>query len=47
MPMVLIGVIRRIGVALIITFKKQWSPYLAPAFGLLARLICWCHFRDV
>lgn len=38
MPMVLIGVIGGLVVALIITFKKQWSPYLAPAFGLLQGL---------
>lgn len=38
MPMVLTGVIGGLVVALIITFKKQWSPYLAPAFGLLQGL---------
>ena len=38
MPMVLIGVIGGLVVALIISFKKQWSPYLAPAFGLLQGL---------
>ena len=35
MPLMLIGVFGGLALALIMTFKKQWSPYLAPAFALL------------
>jgi len=33
-----IGLIGGLVVALIITFKKEWAPYLAPAYGLLEGL---------
>lgn len=38
MPLVWTGIIGGLIVALIITFKKQWSPYLAPAYALLEGL---------
>lgn len=38
MPLMLAGAIGGLIVALIITFKKQWSPFLAPAYGLLEGL---------
>lgn len=38
MPLMLIGVFGGLGVALIMIFKKQWSPYLAPAYALLEGL---------
>jgi len=38
MPMMLIGVFGGLALALIMGFKKQWSPYLAPAFALLEGL---------
>jgi uncharacterized YccA/Bax inhibitor family protein len=34
-PLVLIGVFGGLIVALIISFKKEWSPYLAPLYALL------------
>jgi len=34
-PLIWIGLIGGLVVALIITFKKEWAPYLAPAYGLL------------
>lgn len=34
MPMMLIGVFGGLALALVMGFKKQWSPYLAPAFAL-------------
>ncbi len=37
-PLVLTGVFGGLGVALIITFKKDWSPYLAPLYALLEGL---------
>ncbi len=37
-PMMLIGVFGGLIVALIMTFKRQWSPYLAPAYALLQGL---------
>jgi uncharacterized YccA/Bax inhibitor family protein len=38
MPMMLIGVFGGLAIALIMGFKKQWSPYLAPAYALLEGL---------
>ncbi|MBC7875320.1 MAG: Bax inhibitor-1/YccA family protein, partial [Ferruginibacter sp.] len=38
MPMLLIGVFGGLVLALVMAFKKQWSPYLAPAFALLEGL---------
>lgn len=37
-PLILVGVFGGLAVALIITFKKQWSPYLAPAYAILEGL---------
>lgn len=37
-PLVLTGIIGGLVVALIITFKKEWSPYLAPLYALLEGL---------
>lgn len=42
LPMMLIGVFGGLAVALIISFKKQWSPYLAPAYALLEGLFVGC-----
>jgi uncharacterized YccA/Bax inhibitor family protein len=38
MPLMLTGVIGGLITALIIIFKKEWSPYLAPAYGLFEGL---------
>jgi len=38
MPLMWTGVIGGLIVALVITFKKEWAPYLAPAYGLLEGL---------
>jgi uncharacterized YccA/Bax inhibitor family protein len=38
LPMMLIGVFGGLVLALIMGFKKQWSPYLAPAYALLEGL---------
>lgn len=38
MPLVLIGAIGGLVVALVIVFKKPWAPYLAPAYALLEGL---------
>ncbi len=38
MPLMLIGVFGGLALALVMGFKKQWSPYLAPAFALLEGL---------
>lgn len=38
MPLILTGAIGGFVVALIIIFKKSWSPYLAPAYALLEGL---------
>ncbi|MBI1782465.1 MAG: Bax inhibitor-1/YccA family protein [Sphingobacteriales bacterium] len=38
MPLLLTGAIGGLIVALVITFKKEWSPFLAPAYGLLEGL---------
>lgn len=37
-PLILIGVFGGLGVAITISFKKEWSPYLAPAYALLEGL---------
>ncbi len=37
-PLILIGAIGGLVVALIITFKKEWAPYLAPLYALLEGL---------
>jgi len=37
-PLIWIGLIGGFIVAIIITFKKEWAPYLAPAYGLLEGL---------
>lgn len=37
-PLILTGAIGGLIVALIITFKKEWAPYLAPAYALLEGL---------
>ena len=36
--LVLIGVFGGLGVAILIAFKKEWSPYLAPLYALLEGL---------
>jgi uncharacterized YccA/Bax inhibitor family protein len=38
MPFILIGALGGLVVAMIIIFKKEWSPFLAPAYGLLEGL---------
>lgn len=38
MPLLLTGVFGGLVVAMIIVFKKQWAPYLAPAYALLEGL---------
>ena len=38
MPLMLIGVFGGLALALIMAFKKPWSPWLAPAFALLEGL---------
>jgi uncharacterized YccA/Bax inhibitor family protein len=38
LPLILIGLIGGLIVAFTITFKKEWSPYLAPAYGLFEGL---------
>jgi len=37
-PLVLVGVFGGLVLALVMAFKKQWSPYLAPAYALLEGL---------
>lgn len=37
-PLILIGAIGGLIVALVITFKKEWAPFLAPAYGLFEGL---------
>jgi uncharacterized YccA/Bax inhibitor family protein len=37
-PLIWIGALGGLVVALIITFKQQWAPYLAPAYALLEGL---------
>ena len=38
MPLILTGAIGGLIVAIVISFKKEWSPYLAPAYALLEGL---------
>lgn len=38
MPLMLTGVFGGLALALIMGFKKQWSPYLAPAFAIVEGL---------
>ncbi len=38
MPLILTGAIGGLVVAIVISFKKEWSPYLAPAYALLEGL---------
>ncbi len=38
MPLMLTGVFGGLALALVMAFKKQWSPYIAPAFALLEGL---------
>jgi uncharacterized YccA/Bax inhibitor family protein len=38
LPLMVTGVFGGLAIALIMMFKKQWSPYLAPAFALLKGL---------
>jgi uncharacterized YccA/Bax inhibitor family protein len=38
MPLMLVGVFGGLILALVMVFKKQWSPYLAPAYALLEGL---------
>lgn len=42
LPFMLIGVFGGLVLALIMGFKKQWSPYLAPAYALLEGLFVGC-----
>jgi uncharacterized YccA/Bax inhibitor family protein len=37
-PLIWTGVIGGLIVAIVITFKKEWAPYLAPAYALLEGL---------
>ena len=37
-PMIVTGVFGGLGIAIVISFKKEWSPYLAPAYALLEGL---------
>ncbi len=37
-PLILLGVFGGLGVAILMAFKKEWSPYLAPAYALLEGL---------
>jgi uncharacterized YccA/Bax inhibitor family protein len=38
MPLMLVGVFGGLVLALVMGFKKQWSPYLAPAFAIVEGL---------
>lgn len=38
MPFMMVGVFGGLALALVMGFKKQWSPYLAPAYALLEGL---------
>lgn len=38
MPMLLIGVFGGLALALVMAFKKQWSPYIAPAYAIMEGL---------
>lgn len=37
-PLILIGAFGGLAVAIVLIFKKEWSPYLAPAYALLEGL---------
>jgi len=38
MPLILVGAFGGLAVAIVLMFKKEWSPYLAPAYALLEGL---------
>jgi uncharacterized YccA/Bax inhibitor family protein len=38
MPLMLTGVFGGLALALVMVFKKSWSPYIAPAYGILEGL---------
>ena len=38
MPLILVGAFGGLIIAIILTFKKEWSPFLAPAYALLEGL---------
>jgi uncharacterized YccA/Bax inhibitor family protein len=38
MPLILTGAIGGLVIAIVLMFKKEWSPYLAPLYGLLEGL---------
>ena len=38
MPLILVGAFGGLAIAIILTFKKEWSPFLAPAYALLEGL---------
>src|SRR6478752_5852406 len=38
MPLLLIGVFGGLALAIVMAFKKSWSPYLAPAYGIMEGL---------
>jgi uncharacterized YccA/Bax inhibitor family protein len=38
MPMMLIGVFGGLALAIVMAFKKTWSPYIAPAYGIMEGL---------
>jgi len=37
-PLIIIGAFGGLGVAILLIFKKEWAPYLAPAYALLEGL---------
>jgi len=37
-PLILVGAFGGLGVAIVLVFKKEWAPYLAPAYALLEGL---------
>ena len=37
-PLILLGVFGGLGVAIVLMFKKEWSPYLSPAYALFEGL---------
>jgi uncharacterized YccA/Bax inhibitor family protein len=38
MPLMLVGVFGGLALAIVMIFKKTWSPYLAPAYGIMEGL---------
>ena len=38
MPLMLIGVFGGLALSIVLAFKKSWSPYLAPAYGIMEGL---------